>query len=138
VHPMRLDRALAAKLFHEAFEKDPDLGNDPIMGDRYAAACAAVVSAGLPATTDKERVELRRWALDWLRSELVIRERTLLGTEPRAKADSRSKLNFWTRDPDFATVRGQAIDLLPAEERAGWTDLWNQVRKLLDTPASAR
>jgi hypothetical protein len=138
VHPKRLDQALAAKLFHEAFEKDPDLGKDPIMGDRYAAAAAAVVAATLPATADKERVELRRWALEWLRSELTIREGTLLGNDARAKVDSRSKLNFWTRDPSFAPVRGQALDLLPADERTGWADLWNQVRKLLDSSTPAR
>jgi eukaryotic-like serine/threonine-protein kinase len=138
VHPMRLDQALAARLFHEAFEKDPGLGNDPDMGDRYAAAVAAAAAAGLPATADKERSELRRWALEWLRSELVVREQALLGNDPRAKADSRSKLNFWTRDPGFAPVRGQALDQLPVEERTGWADLWNQVRKLLETPPPAR
>jgi hypothetical protein len=47
------------------------------------------------------------------------------------RATIRATLEHWTKDPDLAGVRGEAIDSLPEEERDGWRTLWADVDALL-------
>jgi hypothetical protein len=41
-------------------------------------------------------------------------------------------LQYWQKNPDFDSVRGQeALAKLPEAERAAWQQLWADVEKLL-------
>jgi hypothetical protein len=74
----------------------------------------------------KERADLRRQALDWLRAELtawsIVRDRALV----------QKTLAHWQKDPNLAGVRDQAaLALLPPIERESWQKLWADVADLL-------
>jgi serine/threonine-protein kinase len=132
VHPTKQEYRLAAKLFHQAFRERPELANDRVLGDRYAAARAAAIAAALPDVGADERVELRGWAIDWLRAELAIRDGEIRGPDAAAREGSRSKLEYWLLDAGFAAVRDdRSIDLLPEPEREPWRKLWGRVRELI-------
>jgi hypothetical protein len=40
-------------------------------------------------------------------------------------------MRHWRADPDFAGVRGPAVDNLPEAERQPWQKLWKDVADLL-------
>jgi tetratricopeptide (TPR) repeat protein len=100
--------------------------------NRYDAACAAVRAA---ATADSdearlsaaERAGLRRQALDWLRTDLMLKTRQRPGSKSAAGA-----IKTWQTDTDLASVRDQAsLEKLPADEREQWRGLWTDVEALL-------
>jgi serine/threonine protein kinase/Flp pilus assembly protein TadD len=128
----KLNRA-AAQLFAQAFAEDPRLANDLGPQHRYNAACAAAL-AGFGQGKDaeqsdvKDRVRLRRQALDWLRADLVAWGR-FLEKEPDKVAPVLTKtMQHWQQDTDFAGVRGpEALAKLPEAERLEWQKLWADV-----------
>jgi hypothetical protein len=130
-HDMK-HHAAAARLWAEALESDPKLADDLRSGHRYSAACAAALAGcgkgrDEPAPSDAERARLRGLALDWLRSDLILRTKQL---ETAAKA--RSALAHWRGDPDLAGVRDAgALTKLPEGERGAWQSLWAEVDALL-------
>jgi hypothetical protein len=124
----------SARLYADAFAAEPKLAADFDEQHRYHAACSAALAAagqGEDATKldDKERVRLRRQALDWLRDELTTY------AEPSIPYISRyiqPRLAPWRQDPDLASLRDpQALDRLPENERAPWRALWRDVDELL-------
>jgi tetratricopeptide (TPR) repeat protein len=130
----RLNRA-AVRFSEEAFTAEPKLAEDMGAGYRYNAAGAAALAGcgqGRDADqlADKERVRLRRQALDWLRADLEAWRR-LLDTEPvpaGAAASATSALQHSLMDRAFAGVRGPvALAKLPEPERQPWQKLWNDV-----------
>ena len=138
-HRTRLDHPVAAKLFHQAFQEKPELVDDPVMGDRYAAAATAAAASATPTLAAKERAEVRGWALDWLRAELAIRGREIRGAVESIREDSRRKLNFWLQDARLVTVQdANAPADLPIQERKAWSELWDRVRTLIQTPGRPR
>jgi serine/threonine protein kinase/Flp pilus assembly protein TadD len=130
-------RYLAAHRFYEqAFAADPKLTGDQPSDARYNAACAAALAGcgqGKDAdqTDDKERVRLRRQALDWLRADLAA-YRKLLAKEPdKIGPVVNERMQQWLADKDFAHVRGsEALDKLPEAERREWQKLWSEVDEL--------
>jgi serine/threonine-protein kinase len=120
----------AARLCAGALSADPRLADDLPGGHRYRAACFAVLAAGqgkeAEKIEDKERVRLRRYALDWLRADLMAWAKT---------TDSvlvQKKLRQWQYDASLAGVRDEkALAKLPEVERQGWRQLWSDVADLL-------
>jgi hypothetical protein len=100
---------LAARLWAEALEDDPKLGDDRRPSHRYDAACAgALAAAGQgkddPPPDDDARAKLRAQSLDWLRAERDAWAKALDGgTQERNLV--ASNLRHWQRDPDLAGVR---------------------------------
>ncbi len=96
----------AARLWGEALELDPKLGDDRRAQHRYNAACAAALGGcgrgkdDPPPSTD-EKTKLRRQAFDWLTAELqCLDEVARIGEEGRAAVSSRhssigSKIPTW-------------------------------------------
>src|SRR4029077_15617790 len=104
---------------------------------RYNAACAAALAGcGQGKDADqsdaKERVRLRRQALDWLRADLVAWGR-LQEKEPDKNAPVLTKtMQHWQQDSDFAGVRGpEALAKLPEAERLEWQKLWADVEETM-------
>jgi Flp pilus assembly protein TadD len=124
------------RFYSDAFAAQPQLADDLQNPHRSNAACAAALArCGLGKDADqtdvKERVRLRRQALDWLRADLAA-NRQLLDKEPdKARALVVERMANWQQDPDFACVRGtEALAKLPEAERTEWTKLWQDVAAL--------
>jgi serine/threonine-protein kinase len=99
---------------------------------RYAAACAAIRASAEqgPQETrhgERERVGLRRKALDWLRANLELRASML-----KDGMAMDLSLSAWQTDPALAAVRDQAaLAKLPDAEREQWQRLWAHIAALV-------
>ena len=129
---------LSARLYAEALEADPKLGEDRRAQHRYNAACAAAL-AGCgqgqddPPPDEPARAGLRRQALDWLGTELVAWGRVLDAGDPKARAAVALTLQHWKEDSDLAGIRTAAsLARLPESERKLWRSLWAEVDRLLN------
>ena len=129
--------AVAARLWQEALEADPRLGDDRQAQHRYNAACAAAL-AGCgrgkddPPPSDAQKVKLRRQALDWLTAELGTWAKLLPMANSEQRGESKATLEHWQRDTDLAGIREDAeLAKLPETERAAFRQLWADVDALL-------
>jgi tetratricopeptide (TPR) repeat protein len=120
----------AAGLYADAFAAAPKAGEGKA-GHRYAAACCAVRACAaihVAALPEPEKARWRRQALQWLQAEWAALTRTQRVGTPEERRDVPKVVQRWLDDPDLAAVRGpDAIALLPADERPGWTQLWAEV-----------
>jgi tetratricopeptide (TPR) repeat protein len=128
--------AASARLCAEAFAQRPVLADDLAAAPRYNAACAAALAGcgkGKDGGTLDElaRSRLRAQALTWLRADLAAHAALADKTAPEARQDLQRTLSHWRKDPDLAGLRGEALDALPAAERADWSRLWAEVDALL-------
>ena len=121
----------AARLFVEAFAKDPALAQDLSIQFRYRAACAAALCGGGYASdgrsiSPEERSAWRARSLKWLREELAALR---VGATPSFRA---SLLSLWLNDRELLGVRDPAfLAKLPESERAAFTALWAEVNAAL-------
>ncbi len=129
--------ATAARLWTEALEANPSLGDDRRAQHRYNAACAAVLACtgngnGDPPPSDASKVELRQQALDWLNTEVAAWSRILESGAPQYRPYVAETLKHWQEDPDLAGIRDDAtLAPLPEKERAVLKQLWTGVDRLL-------
>jgi tetratricopeptide (TPR) repeat protein len=127
----------AAVRFYDAAFTPISPRTAPLIGAyRYNAACAAAL-AGCGQGKDagkldaKEREQLRRQALDWMRGSLESVGR-LLDKTPAKAPDLTNALKHWLADPDFVGVREpQALAKLPEAERQAWQKLWKDISEML-------
>ena len=128
--------AAAARLWAEALESDPKLGDDRQAEHRYNAACAAALAAAgqardEPPPDDAAKAKLRRQALDWLRAELATWTKLLETGPPQARPGVGQALDHWKQDTDLAGIRdADALARLPADEQEAWRSLWAEVDAL--------
>ena len=128
--------ATAARLWGEALEAHPKLGDDRRAQHRYNAACiAALAGSGQgkddPPPDEAGRVRLRRQALVWLRAEMAAWSRRL-DDDPKTAAAIQQTMKHWRTDPDLAGLRDEAeIARLPEAERESCRSLWAEVDRLL-------
>jgi hypothetical protein len=127
----------AAVRFYDAAFTPLSPRTAPLIGAyRYNAACAAALAGcGQGKDADKleakEREQLRRQSLDWMRGSLESVSR-LLDTKPDSMPAMIRALKHWLADPDFAGVRGpEALAKLPADERQMWQKLWADIADML-------
>jgi tetratricopeptide (TPR) repeat protein len=129
--------ATAARLWAEALASNPKLGDDRRAQHRYNAACAAALAAsgkakGEPPLDDPARARLRAQALGWLKAELVAWEKVLDACPAELKAMVGPTLEHWKADADLAGLRdAKQRGTLPADERAAFARLWDDVDRLL-------
>jgi tetratricopeptide (TPR) repeat protein/serine/threonine protein kinase len=129
--------ATAARFSADALAADPKLAADLKAGHRYNAACYAVLGASgqggdADKLNDKEKVRLRKLALDWLRADLAARTKQLEGGLPADRAEGRRQLLHWQEDSDLAGIRDKAaLEKLPPDEQKAFTQLWADVAALL-------
>jgi tetratricopeptide (TPR) repeat protein/tRNA A-37 threonylcarbamoyl transferase component Bud32 len=133
--------ALAARFYSEAFAARPELAVDLLSPDgtprlappRYVAACSAAMAGcgedeALANLDEKDRLRLRKQAVDWLRAELF----SMQGI-PATRGDWQTTLRSWQKDPTLAGVReAAALEKLPPAERADWQKLWADVAALIE------
>jgi tetratricopeptide (TPR) repeat protein len=135
-NPYQKRYVASARLYGEAFSKDPKLAADLKQQHRYNAACSAALAAAgqgedARSLPEKERTRLRRQALSWLRDDLAAYSKLAEQNKPDESKMIQQRLSHWRRDPDLASVRDAlALDRLPEDERAAWHSLWRDVEKL--------
>jgi tetratricopeptide (TPR) repeat protein len=116
----RRHHVLATRLWAEALTADPRSANDLKAGSRYDAACSAALAAAGQAEDgaqldDRERLRLRKQALNWLRADLALLDSSR-SADPTA---AHQALRRWQEDSDLADLRdAAALTKLAAEERA--------------------
>jgi len=129
--------AAAARLSADAFAADPKLADDLQAQHRYSASChAALAAAGQGEDAgkldDKEKVRLRKQAVDWLRADLAIYTKLTENRPPAARTSVQQTLKHWQQDSDLAGIRdAAALAKLPAQERTACQKLWADVAALL-------
>jgi serine/threonine-protein kinase len=129
--------AAAARLYANAFHAEPALADDLQEGDRFTAARAAALAGcgkGRDAADLDEsgRALWRKQALEWLRADLQAWAKRLDGAGADDRAEVRTALQRWQRDPDLAGLRdAAALEKLPETERAACRALWADVTALL-------
>jgi serine/threonine-protein kinase len=129
-------RALA-RLYADAFAADSTLADDPRLGHRYNAACAAAragcrwgTDAEGPGVGETERGLWLKQAREWLRADLAAWSRAL--ADPAARGVVRKALTRWREDPDLACVRDPSeLNKLAAGERKEYLALWAEVTAAL-------
>jgi hypothetical protein len=128
---------LAARLWGEASENDPELAADRQTQPRYNAACAAALAACGPGSDEPSldegaRAELRAQALAWLKLELVAWAGLVeSGALPDRSSVVRT-LKHWQSDSDLVGIRDEsALGKLPEVERVALTGLWSEVERVL-------
>ncbi len=129
--------ATAARLWSDALDALPSLGEGRHPQHRYNAACAAaLVAAGRdknhPSPDAAARSKLRRRAIAWLKAELVAWAKVLDSGNPQDAATVVEILQHWRKDTDLTGVRdAAALDTLPTDEQTAWLALWSDVGALL-------
>ena len=131
--------AASAKLFREAFARQPALSDNLQAGHRARAALAAVraglgIDADEPKAEETARAAWRRQGLDWLRAELEARGKVADDGKATLKDHNAwtRTLRIWKRYRDLAGVReAKALDGLPETERDGWRLFWAEVDRRL-------
>ena len=133
--PCKKQYAAAARLFAAACAAQPPPSDRPAV-QRYIAARAGVLAGcgqGKDAdqTDDKERVRLRRQALEWLRTELAAWRQLLEKEQDKARPVVLRQMQDWQQDKAFAGVRGaEALAKFPEMERLDWQELWGEIETL--------
>ena len=127
----------SARFWAEAFQSDRALADDPMVRNRYNAACAAALAGSGQGKTEPPldlaaQARLRRQALDWLKAELAAWNTKISGNDPQARAEAARTLKWWQADSDLAGLRGpDALAQLPESERRDWQKLWADVEAIL-------
>jgi eukaryotic-like serine/threonine-protein kinase len=129
--------AAAARLWADALEADPKLGQSRQPQHRYNAACAASLAAAGQGKDDRPpddaaKAKLRGQALDWLKAELVAWANVLDSGPAEMKAKVESTLQHWKADTDLVGIRdADTLAKLPDSERKECQALWAEVDALL-------
>jgi tetratricopeptide (TPR) repeat protein len=118
----------AARMYTDAFVRDPALADSPDWSYRYDAACAAVraaSSAGDAAQIDgPDRASLRARAFAWLRAECDARAVRYRQSSPAGQLAAARELRQWLVDDNLAGVRDETLMALPEDEQRSWQKLW--------------
>jgi tetratricopeptide (TPR) repeat protein len=129
--------ATAARLWQEALELDPRLGDDRQAQQRYNAACAAALAGRgqgkhEPPRSDDQKTRLRRQVLDWLNAERGAWANFLETAKNEQRGVIVKTLEHWQRDTDLAGIRDDVeLGKLPEAERVAFRKLWADTDALL-------
>ena len=130
--------ASSAKFSEDAFRDDPKLADDLIAGNRYNAACSAVLASSDrakddPKPSEEEKTRLRKRAIEWLKADLAFWTKLVANGNKRQKAFVNQTLEHWKVDADLKGVREPAeLAKLPEGERPQWSALWAEVDGLIE------
>jgi hypothetical protein len=127
----------AVEYYRKGLQADPKLGDDRQTQHRYNAARAAALAAAgqgkdMPPQSGAAKAKFRRQALDWLKAEFTAWSKLLESGPPQTRPLIARTLDHWQKDSDLASIRDKAaLDKLPADELAAFTQLWADVAALL-------
>ncbi|MHC4410735.1 MAG: hypothetical protein ACYS0F_17235, partial [Planctomycetota bacterium] len=118
----------AARYYAAAFETSPKL-----VSASWNAACSLLrAAAGEGRQRTESPAKLRASALTRLRAWLA-RQQRLVSKSPAAVEGA---LTLALHDSDLSSVRGEALDRLPAAESKEWRTFWSGVARLQERATS--
>jgi Flp pilus assembly protein TadD len=129
--------ALAARLYTDAFDADPQLARDWQSANRFNAACAAAAAGcgqgeGDAGLNEQRKFCLRRQALNWLHADLALWKKQAHSDKLLARDAVGQVLGTWLYNANLAGVRDPAaIARLAEAERQVWQKLWHEVKAVL-------
>ena len=133
---LRRQNAASVRLYEEAFRLAPELAENPLPGDRYDAACAAVQTCVLEGE-DGKKTALSGEALRWIREDLSAWNRRLENGNALLRASAVRALKRWRTESQLAAVRdAAAVSGLSAMTEDGWRALWQDVDAALEHAAT--
>jgi S1-C subfamily serine protease/tetratricopeptide (TPR) repeat protein len=124
----------ALRFYDQARAGDPGGGaKDAPMNLLIEARTAVLASAGrgTDPPPEAERPKYRARALTLLRSYVKAQQQALDGNPQANRYVCQQNLRVLAQHRDLASVRRQALDELPADERPQWESFWNDVDSLL-------
>jgi serine/threonine protein kinase len=123
----RREFLLAARLYADALEREPESAENRQTRPRYQAARSAIRAAAGQADPASETAQRwRRQAFTWLRAEVDA----IRGELERDRGLATS-LNAWLQDPDWSSVRSPSgRQALPPDEQTDWTRLFEDMQRL--------
>jgi tetratricopeptide (TPR) repeat protein len=136
--PFKKLYAASCRFYSEAFANDTKLADEVPTQARYNAACVAALAgrgqgADADKLDDKERVRLRKQAVEWLRADLAYWTKQATNEKSGDREQVRQTLKHWQEDADLSGLRDAAeMSKLPAEEQEACKKLWADVQALLD------
>jgi serine/threonine protein kinase/Flp pilus assembly protein TadD len=125
--------ATTSRIYEHLFRIDKPHSN-AVNGERYNAACAAVLAGcgsgeDPHSLSDADRLRLRRTGLKWLTDELA--GLNAVAGQSRGPAAALGLIQHWRADGDLAGIRDEGeFKKLPATEQADWRKLWADVAAL--------
>ena len=129
--------ALAARLYTEAFNADPQLTSDWRSANRFNAACTAAAAGsgqgeGDTSLNEQQKSCLRHQALNWLQADLAHWKKQAHSDRPAARDAVGQVLGIWLHNENLAGVRDPAaLAKLAEAERQAWQKLWQEVKAVL-------
>ncbi len=75
---------------------------------------------------------------DWLRADLERYAQLVDKGPDQARTFVQQRLQFWQKDADFTSVRGDALTKLPEAERDAWRKLWADLDALRKRAAESK
>jgi serine/threonine-protein kinase len=128
--------AVSVRLYEEAFRLAPALAENPLSGNRFDAACAAVQTCALERE-DGKKTALSDQALQWIREDLAAWNRRLESGNAPLRASAVRALKRWRTESQLAAVRdAAAVSGLSATTEDGWRALWRDVDAALEHAAT--
>jgi serine/threonine-protein kinase len=128
--------AAAARLWAEALEADPEIGQDRKSWHLFMAAYTAALAATGRGQDDllpdnDEKVRLRGQALVWLKADLAAWAK-VVDSDPAVRTRAFYALESWRHHSYLASVREpEALAKFPEAERKQWQTLWAAVDALI-------
>ncbi len=139
------DRPLTlARLYADAFSRNPRLVEDLRLDHLYHAACSAALAALAPSdATDRvsevQSLPLRDQARAWLRQDLVVFGKALDDDPATNRETVRHEIGLWQTDPDLASLRDlPELQKLSDVERKDCLALWADIDDLQKRCGSTR
>ncbi len=126
----------SARLYAEAMEADPKVGDERKGQPRYLAASAASMAGSgqgfdVPRPDDDAKAKRRDQALGWLKAELTFWERYAATIRSEERGVLVRILDGWKKNADLAGVRDtSSLEKLPESERKKWLAFWAEVDSL--------
>jgi serine/threonine-protein kinase len=129
---IRGQHATAARLWLDAFARQPSLLDEARSGPRWQAARSAALAAegrgsGEPAIDESARPAWRKQALAWLQADLAVMARWPDEGRSRTRLILPARVGLWKLDPALASLRDpSALAGLPEAERSQFRAFWTE------------
>ncbi len=130
----------SARLYGQAFVALPARSQELWQNRPRAAGAAALAGSGqgddAAGLDERERAQIRRLALAWLRADVELWRPLVSKADGKAYRPLAREMRCWLYRSDFAGVRGaEALGRLPEAERSAWKKVWEDLADTLEGPA---
>ena len=121
----------AAEFFRDAHSDQP--GNTSFTSIRVAVLAGCGKGRDAESLDDTARARWRQQALDWVKADLTVWKGRLKNSKAEQRVFVRRVLSNWLSHSDLEAVRNaEALKRFPKAEREAWSQVWADVRAVLN------